>query len=482
MKMEEEKVLTEKEDLEEERLQEQVRKDLVDRMEDKLFAYMMSNPKYMASALQVLTAEDLRKNQDMFRLLERYFNKYKGCINYETLQILQQKGSISHDLFVRTTMMLTNVDEVNEYVKDFADFSFICEQIQLEKSRRIIWNVAEQIVNEVPKKKTDEDFLSTIGGIVNLANTATVNRAQQKKIVNLYDSIKDIMVEMTSEAQTKDAVVPSGFSMIDKQSGGFRKGELVYIVGRKADGKSVTLINMSHNAVVSGKNVIYFSLEMSAIMCQRRYLSRATQIPMLRFKNGEVKPAEMKEFAELASQKKQKSFDGVDWEVKDDIGAFCVVEMTQSITVAQVEAIVEQKEQEMGIIFDMICVDYAGIMSSSADILEKRHQQGTIALELKRLALKRNCVCLSAAQMNREGAKKKDELSTANIAESDQIGDHLDWGIAVYTDNMEEDVAWMQTIKVRDGQPFKTRLTKKYETMSLFERDDLMEAFNNVGQ
>lgn len=469
------------EDYETEKLEERVRRDIIDKMEDKLFAYIMSNTKYMASALQVITAEDLRKNQDMFKLLERYFYKYKGVINQDTLYAMQAKGMISQDLFVRTTMMLHNLD-TPDIIKDFGDFQFICEQIQIDKSRRTMWEVAENIVENLGKKQNDEQLLSTIGGIVHKANTATVNRAEQKKVVNLYDSIKEIMNDMVSEGQTKDSVVPSGFSMIDRQSGGFRKGELIYVVGRKADGKSVTLINFSQNAVVNGKNVLYFSLEMPALMCQRRYLARATQIPMMTFKNGDIKPLQMKEFMQLAKEKKQKYFDGKDWEVKEEIGSFFVVEIAKSITVAQVEAIVEQKEQEMGIIFDAIVIDYAGIMSSTGDQTEKRHQQGTIALDLKRMALKRNCVVISAAQMNREGLRKKDELSTANIAESDQVGDHLDWGIAVYSDPIEEDVAWMQTIKVRDGQPFKTKLTKKYETMSLFESDDLMDAFNNVCQ
>jgi replicative DNA helicase len=452
----------------------------VEKLEKKLFGYMLENPKYTASALQLLTHEDLSQNQDVFHLIAKYYKKYKGTINTEVVKRLQETGNISVDLFSRWTMLKSELTNIN--IIDFADFNFVCEQIQLNSTKRTMFNVAEQIVNLQAKKNiSDEERITEIENIKRYANTANVNKAQQTKIVNLYDDIKNIMNDMNSEAQTKDAVIPSGYNKIDKQSGGFRKGELVYVVGRKGDGKSVTLINFAHNAVVAGKNVIYFSLEMSALMCQRRYLSRATQIPMVKFKNGEVTMEEMSDFATLAKEKKQKSFNGKEWTVKENIGTFCVVESAFSMTTATVDSIIQAKEEEMGLLFDMVIVDYAGIMSASSETggSERRHQQGQVALELKRLALQRNMVVVSAAQMNREGSKKKEAVSTANIAESDQIADHLDWGLAVYTSEENENEAVMTTIKVRDGEPFSTKMKKDYAKMTLTEYEDLMDEWDN---
>ena len=53
--------------------------------------------------------------------------------------------------------------------------------------------------------------------------------------------------------------IKSGFASIDAE-GGFRTSELVYVIGRKGDGKSVLLLNLAHNMWKDGHNVILFSI------------------------------------------------------------------------------------------------------------------------------------------------------------------------------------------------------------------------------
>jgi replicative DNA helicase len=455
-------------------MSKQNREEMVEKNEKKFLAYCMENVKYTSNAIQEVAVEDLKLYQDVYAMIGKYYKKYSGIINKEVVHQLFKTGNITSDLVIRFESLYTDTKSIS--VIDFADFKFCIDQILMEKNRRIMLSVAENIIDNVGKVQPDEQKIKAIEDIKKLANTANINRAKQQNVVNLYDNVKSIVEEMTSESQLQDAVVPSGFKCIDEQSGGFRKGELVYVVGRKGDGKSVTLLNFAHNAVVEGKNVIYFSLEMSALMCQRRYLSRATQEKMLDLKNGKMDMNKIKDFAIKGKKKQQNSYDGKEWKLKENIGTFFVVESAFSMTTASIDTVIESKEQELGIIFDTVIVDYAGIMSASAETgAERRHQQGQVALELKRLALQRNVVTISAAQMNREGAKKKEAVSTANIAESDQIADHCDWVIAVYTHDEDPQCAVMSTIKVRDGEAFTKRMKKSYETMSLFEEYSVLE-------
>lgn len=57
--------------------------------------------------------------------------------------------------------------------------------------------------------------------------------------------------------------IPTGFYNIDSMIKGFRNSELVIIGGRPAMGKSTIGLNIAYNMAKSGKNVVFFSLEMS---------------------------------------------------------------------------------------------------------------------------------------------------------------------------------------------------------------------------
>lgn len=67
-------------------------------------------------------------------------------------------------------------------------------------------------------------------------------------------------------------------------------------------------------------------------------------------------------------------------------------------------------------------------MQNDTFIVQKRHQQGQIALDLKRIARKHGCVVISAAQMSRQGKMILviiGHADTSHVAESDQVAESL---------------------------------------------------------
>ena len=70
--------------------------------------------------------------------------------------------------------------------------------------------------------------------------------------------------------------MPTGFTEVDKVLGGLRGSDLIVLAARPRVGKSAFALNIATNAAKSGATVIYFSLEMLAIMscsafCVRRH-------------------------------------------------------------------------------------------------------------------------------------------------------------------------------------------------------------------
>jgi replicative DNA helicase len=217
--------------------------------------------------------------------------------------------------------------------------------------------------------------------------------------------------------------IPTGFKKIDNEEGGFRYGELVYIIGRKGDGKSVLMLNLAHNAWAQGKNVILFSLEISKEDYERRFDARAAGISSNGLKRGTLNEIEEALYNKyLEGLKNGTTPDG------KKSGVFYIVDVPLKCSPAFIESKADTIEQQMGIKFDMIFVDYAGIMVPNVPVAEKRHEQGQIALDLKRLARSKECVVVSAAQMTRKGkedsSSKNGKVGTEHVAESDQISDH----------------------------------------------------------
>jgi replicative DNA helicase len=84
-------------------------------------------------------------------------------------------------------------------------------------------------------------------------------------------------------ASTKIPVVgvPSGFSDLDRLTGGFRPGQFIIIAARPAMGKTSLALNIAtHAAVDLGKKVAIFTMEMAADEVVMRMFSSAAEVNM----------------------------------------------------------------------------------------------------------------------------------------------------------------------------------------------------------
>jgi replicative DNA helicase len=264
-------------------------------------------------------------------------------------------------------------------------------------------------------------------------------------------------------------------------NGGFRAGELVYVIGRKGDGKSVALLNFGHNAWTAGYNVIIFTLEISKEDYERRFDARAAGISSNGLKMGKLEDVEEQIYEKYLERLGRGKVEVLNKESGQQELASCgtmyIVDCPSGCTPAFVESKLDTVEQLLGIKFDVVVTDYSGIMRSNTPVAEKRHEQGAIALDQKRIARERDCVVISAAQMSRGGAKEK-EATTEHVAESDQVSDHIDWGI--YVRSISETTGVCGSFKTRDAAPFKFHFAKKYSQMKMVELEDQLSSWDNL--
>lgn len=444
------------------------------KIQKKFLSYLLHDRRFIAAAIGKIGKKHIPDYSWLYDLLVKYYNKHKDVITDDIVDIMFAKNNLSSDLVVQYKGVINEIRSLP--INNDAEFNSLMEELEETYKRKEYLEIAKQIINNDVINSPSDKFKELEK---NIKQKITIINSQNSEVRNegfiresAYDRLKNY--EKVKNDPSSIKAIPTGFKRIDEENGGFRPGELVYVIGRKGDGKSVLLLNFAHNAWKAGYNVIIFTLEISREDYERRFDARAAGVSSNRLKMGKLDEVEEKIYRDYIEKIAQgKGPNG------EKVGEIFIVDCPKGCTPAFIESKLDTIEQLYGIKFDVVITDYAGIMKPNVPIAEKRHEQGQIALDQKRIAREREVVVISAAQMTRAGAKEK-EADTTHVAESDQISDHIDWGIAIRS--ISETTGKIESFKTRDAAPFVFHFTKKYAQMTILELQDNLNAWDSLGE
>ena len=213
---------------------------------------------------------------------------------------------------------------------------------------------------------------------------------------------------------------------LDNLIGGLRENWLVTILGATKGGKTWFLIEMAVNAVLQGLNVLFISLEMGKEQIDERFDM------VMGFMTSEKKTTEAEIMQKVGKNWKlvKRNVDTiyeVDKVVKNRTkikkttgGNLKIVASNRGrVNYLDVDRILDELEETSGFFADIIVVDYLGIMKETQDKQKKKERIGENCLGLKEMAGKRNIVCISAMQGNRQAMK-------APVFHSYMVADDID--------------------------------------------------------
>ena len=189
-------------------------------------------------------------------------------------------------------------------------------------------------------------------------------------------------------------------TMDDKLFGGMNRGELNIFAGGSGAGKSLFLANLGVNWALQGLNVVYLTLELSEELVSMRVDSMMTGIP---------------------TRDVFKNLDDVEMKVKmigKKSGTFQVKYMPSGKTANDLRSYLKEYEIKLGRKVDVLLVDYLDLLMpiskkiSPADLFIKDKY---VSEELRNLAVEKNCIFVTAAQLNR-GAVEEVEFDHSHIS------------------------------------------------------------------
>ena len=177
--------------------------------------------------------------------------------------------------------------------------------------------------------------------------------------------------------------ITTGWSRMDEIcKGGLGKSELGVVIAPTGAGKSMVMVHLATQALLQGKTVVYYSLELKDTVVGQRFDCCISDVPL------------------QDHRMRQKEI--VD-KVKDLDGTLIIKEYpTKSASVQTIKNHIE-KLRKRGIEPDMILVDYADLLRPTRSSGEKRHELEETYEGLRGLAQTYEIPCWTASQTNRSG-------------------------------------------------------------------------------
>ena len=429
-----------------------------DKNEQQLLAFIWQNQKVLPMAMTELETKyfNLPRSKEIFTTLKEAYSQIKGSLNEHII-----------DLPRPMVYELTQSNMTKNVSDPILAYDYLVKKVLNNYKKNQVIDLLSEVTNEIKINDVSEinSILNNINQKASRLNVLGQNSVQQGAADEDALDRKNDYIKIKTNPEMLN-LIKSGFKAIDDANGGFAFGELIYVIGRKGDGKSVLMLNFAYHMWRQNKNVILYSLEISRKDYMRRFDSRAALIPSKGLKLGTLNESdEAKYFHYLENLEKNLSPNG------KQVGKFYVVDVPGKCTPAYIETKTEEVEQKLGIKFDCIVVDYAQIMEPNIKTDVKRDNLGSIALDLKHIARSKNKIVISAAQMTRAGKTetqgKNGHAGTEHVAESDQVSDHIDWGIAIRSISDENGI--IESFKTRDGEPFEFHFEKQYDKMNIIE-------------
>jgi replicative DNA helicase len=215
-------------------------------------------------------------------------------------------------------------------------------------------------------------------------------RHASSDFTHMRDVLAEYMNKLDQLHERRGTIVgvPTGFTDLDRLTGGLQKSDLIVIAARPGIGKSSLALSLAHNTALKYHNSIaVFSLEMSKDQLAQRLLSMDARIDQQRLRTGIIEEDEWDRIVYAMDTLSESNI----W-----------IDDTAGISTMEMRSKARRLHAEHGI--DLIIVDYLQLMQ--ATIGGKRNENrvqeiSEISRSLKGLARELNLPVLALAQLSR---------------------------------------------------------------------------------
>jgi replicative DNA helicase len=358
--------------------------------QEKVMQALLTDRQWATQFIEVFNVEETLEPVYLKLIANKfigYYNQYKEFPTMELLiTIIKDDLSNAQDIVLREQchtflQKVIKNEELNDlpWIKDKA-FTF-CRQ---------------QLLKKALSESVDIILTDKYETVVDIMKTA-IAAGMASSAGHDYNNDIDARYSVTFRHP-----IATGIDALDEKkvmAGGLGAGEIGIVVAPSGVGKSHLLTHFGAQALLKGKNVYHYTMELNERYVGIRYDSHLTEI-----NSSDCIDAKdlIKDFFEAN---------------KDHLGRLIIKEFpARSITCNTIKAHIEKMSYK-GIKPDLIIIDYAGIIRSTERYDLPRLEMQYVIQEIRKMAKELDCPVWTALQSNKDGAKS-DIVDLTNMAES----------------------------------------------------------------
>ncbi len=251
---------------------------------------------------------------------------------------------------------------------------------------RSLINVSANVIDNSYKESTD------VFELLDQSEKAffDITNGTIKKGFDTANSLVKQAIDTIKSLKDKEGLsgVPSGFTKLDQETGGWQNSDLIIIAARPAMGKTAFLLSMARNIAVEHKvPLALFSLEMASVQLITRMIASETGISSEKLRKGTLSEEEWTRlFSNVTELEKAPLY----------------IDETPSLSVFDFRAKCRRLVMQHGV--RIIMVDYLQLMTanSGGKATGNREQEiATISRSLKAIAKELNVPVIALSQLSR---------------------------------------------------------------------------------
>lgn len=390
-----------------------------------------------------------------------------NAIIFETIKKLALTGSSFNVVIVSNDLKNSgNLDRAGGIVRvtelaangSFnADVQFYAKLITEAFVKRQMISVLADLSNKC--YKNDEDVENLIFALQKASNELETNfdcvdsGSTTKEVAK--ETLDEIYSDYEKAKKNQSAGINTGFSKLNQLIGGFKPATFIVLAARPGIGKTSVALHFVTNAAKSGKNVNFFTFEMTKPQIFKILISGEGNIDRTNIRDGKLDDTEL------------KKIDKTIRELED----LPILWNSRRMNIAQVKSAIRKNVRRGKC--DMVVIDYLQLIDSTDKRMVREQQIAEISRELKGLSLEFKIPVIALAQLNRLAETEVPQLR--HLRESGAIEQDADNVIFIYKEvdgEMNELSYSLINAKARNGS------TGKFEIW----HNDQMSRFGNAGE
>lgn len=384
--------------------------------EQAILGGIFVEPDLFEEVLEIVSPEDFYKN--IYSLIFR-----------SMLEVYRESNEIDMVLIKNKLLQMHQFTEeqIHEELSNILENSFsavnLKEYARLVKEKAILRRLGEagRKITEIAYRddRDAEDILDEAESIVLKVD----QQKKGKEIISLREAAKIEFdrLERIEANQGETVGVTTGFSDLDRDTGGWNPSDLVIVAARPAMGKTAFALNLVLNAAKKGnKSILVFSLEMSTQQLYQRFMSIEAGVALSKIRNGHL---DSKDWGRLGA-------------ATDIIGNYDItIADIPNVNVLEIRALARKIKSRQDL--DMIVIDYLQLIRGSSARSESRQQEiSEISRSLKSLARELDIPILALSQLSRSPESRPDKRPMlSDLRESGAIEQDADVVIFLYRDD-----------------------------------------------